>query len=435
MIKRASYRIGYLTTASATEVDLPYAAIVNKFGKIIAGTRESVVAAMEERAGNMTNRLTTVLADCEGPDTYPIAAFTYFIVHTQHNVDCSADVELIRYVEWFTTTEQASMEADSQGMTSVSQAVARKIKTTVFDRWTCNGQLLMELVRQQKYDEDESLKTWKLPVEIVTPIVVVCIVLLLIYALRQRIQYIKMLDRDDWRINFFDIEFYVPKKRRPNSCNPDSNGATKSPEDQHVVVCPGKWDGHDVVTRSLRIAAMFDVNRKVRQTLIRMIESISHENLARFYGITARNDELLLVEEYCSKGTVITFLHSNKHHVTDSFKMAVCCDIACGMSYLHRQNIIHGNLTTSCCHVDSRWTVKIVDWEYAIVYDVVRKTKRNRKSSESQFSVLQHIRNYDEQSSVHQTTFRTAPELLREGCLTEPTHEFTKQHFEQLLNY
>jgi len=65
----------------------------------------------------------------------------------------------------------------------------------------------MDLVRRQKYEESESLKTWKLPVQIVTPITAIIVVCLVAYAVRQRLKYLRMLDHDDWK-----VDFVVPKK-------------------------------------------------------------------------------------------------------------------------------------------------------------------------------------------------------------------------------
>jgi PBP superfamily domain len=214
-INNAPFRIGYLTPSSALEVNLPYATIINKRGYAVPASRQAVQKSMEERAKNMTDRLTGVLVDCEGPDTYPIAGYTYFVVRMNESfLDCRTAVELARYITWFTTTNHASVEAENQQMVSVSPTVAAKIQSLVLSQLKCKGKFVMDLVQQQINDELESLKTWKLPVEIISPIVSFIIILLICYALRQRLQYIRMLDRDDWNINFFDIEFHMQKTRR-----------------------------------------------------------------------------------------------------------------------------------------------------------------------------------------------------------------------------
>jgi len=61
-----------------------------------------------------------------------------------------------------------------------------------------------------------------------------------------------------------------------------------------------------------------------------------------------------LVEQYCANGTLADFLRYNKYFVGRSFRYVVCADIANGMAYLHRQNLIHGNLSLDKCHAHSR---------------------------------------------------------------------------------
>jgi len=88
-IRRQPYRIGYLTRASAVEVNLPYASIINQRGYVTVGDKRSVQAAMDERLNSMSSRLTSNLVDCEGDETYPIAGYSYFIVHMKQQGNCS----------------------------------------------------------------------------------------------------------------------------------------------------------------------------------------------------------------------------------------------------------------------------------------------------------------------------------------------------------
>jgi len=93
-------------------------------------------------------------------------------------------------------------------------------------------------------DEHESLKTWKLPVQIVSPAIAFVVLLLVVYAIRQRLQYLRMLDRDDWRIGFFDVDLVLPKKRRRD---PNADDLAR-PSLEHYA---GRWNLHEVVIRPL----------------------------------------------------------------------------------------------------------------------------------------------------------------------------------------
>jgi len=332
--------------------------------------------------------------------------------------NCSVAIELVRYAEWFLTSIQAETDALNHHMMPVSPMVVRRIQTNVFERMTCEGKPLMDLVRQQKYEEEESLKTWKLPVSIVTPFIFIIILVLVIYAIRQRVQYVRMLDRDDWKINFFEIDFVVPRSRRRTGNNAAEAEEIQTPSSGNFL---GRWNIHEVVTRPLSIAKVFYVNRRVKRALMSMREEVGHENIARFFGISFLNEAIYLVEQHCANGTLIDFLRDNKYGTSQSFRYVICADIANGMAYLHRQNLIHGNLSINKCHVDSRWTIKIVEWEYPAMYDVVCRTERNQTQAEK--GILHFLCSETQESgSTFSRAFRhLAPELQKDGRLYEPT--------------
>lgn len=78
-----------MVTASAVEVDITFASIVNKRGRATVGNKRSVQSAMDERLDNMTSRLTVNLIDCDSEEAYPISAYSYFIVNMKQSGNCS----------------------------------------------------------------------------------------------------------------------------------------------------------------------------------------------------------------------------------------------------------------------------------------------------------------------------------------------------------
>ena len=209
----------------------------------------------------------------------------------------------------------------------------------------------------------------------VTPIAAIGVACLIVCAVRQKIKYIRLLEKDDWNIGFFDIEFQVARRSHP----PDEQRFMHRRESFN---CIGNWNGHFVAVRMLHTTKIFDVNRKVRQALMRMRDTIDHENVARFYGLTlsygaAESRTWFLIEESCDKGPFNCILCQNRYKLTDALRYAIATEIVNGMTFLHRYGIVHGSLKTSSCRIDSRWTVKIVNWEHASLYDAVRTTTRN----------------------------------------------------------
>jgi len=91
----------------------------------------------------------------------------------------------------------------------------------------------------------------------------------------------------------------------------------------------GSRNVHEVAIRPLSIAQVFDVNRKVKQALMGMRETIGHENVARFFGISAHNDTVYLVEEHCVNGTLVDFIRNNKYSVNEAFRYVACVHRPC----------------------------------------------------------------------------------------------------------
>ena len=72
------------------------ATLINKAGYRVQASIQSLRAAMDHFAGDMTERLTSVLVDAGDRKAYPIAGYTYFIVRMSEMTNCDSAVELVR---------------------------------------------------------------------------------------------------------------------------------------------------------------------------------------------------------------------------------------------------------------------------------------------------------------------------------------------------
>lgn len=395
------YSVGYISPASANEVGLSYARMVNRHGSVVDATTASVQLAMN--SGSLDDRLTGIFVDSENPNAYPMAGYVYFIIHKTASANtCSSDVELVRYIEWFISDRQASIEADNRNMASISSSIAAKVQSAVLDQMYCEGQRVMDLVRRQQYDEAESLKAWKIPVEVLTPIVALLIIALIAYSVQQKIKYRRALDRNDWKINFNDIDFSIPKKHFGKGTDSEAKVIPDNLERGHDQPTPsgelaagfslsGRLSGNSVSATEIRLEKILDLDRSVREALLRMRDTMLHENVTRFFGLTWSNaNRVFMIREDCERGTLKTILWSENYQANEAMKIAVSKEIANGMAYLHSHRIVHGTLNLSCCLVDSRWTVKVTDWEHAYLYDALRRSNGKRLKLKVANSVLCH---------------------------------------------
>ncbi len=59
--------------------------------------------------------------------------------------------------------------------------------------------------------------------------------------------------------------------------------------------------------------------------------------------------------------TLQDVLHNDTYRLDQSFKLSFVTDISRGMDYLHKSYFhSHGNLKSTNCLVDERWTVKVL---------------------------------------------------------------------------
>ena len=63
---------------------------------LVEATAESVQSAMDDFADSFSPRMTRSLADPPGVRSYPIAGYTYLIIHIDSMTDCLLATELVR---------------------------------------------------------------------------------------------------------------------------------------------------------------------------------------------------------------------------------------------------------------------------------------------------------------------------------------------------
>jgi phosphate transport system substrate-binding protein len=130
--------IGYVELAYATENNLSYAFVVNREGNLIEPSLASTTAASDAAVAEMPDDLGQLLVNAPGPDSYPIAGYTFLLVY-EDMPDCAKARELISFVRW------ALSDAGAVAALELSYApLGLSVQEMVFERldgMTCNGGL------------------------------------------------------------------------------------------------------------------------------------------------------------------------------------------------------------------------------------------------------------------------------------------------------
>ena len=90
--------------------------------------------------------------------------------------------------------------------------------------------------------------------------------------------------------------------------------------------------------------------------------TFKHKNLCPFLGIFFELKIPHFIFESDPKGCLRFFLKTCRYELTEKIKNSFALDLAEGMNFLHKKNLIHGNLNSFFCFLHSNWTVKISNW-------------------------------------------------------------------------
>nr|GEV32085.1 protein kinase-like domain, phloem protein 2-like protein [Tanacetum cinerariifolium] len=98
---------------------------------------------------------------------------------------------------------------------------------------------------------------------------------------------------------------------------------------------------------------------------IRMLSRYTHENLISLLGICSQGDEMILVYEYASRGSLDRYLKDVT--LTWTQRIKICLDAAKGLKYLHDpkqtyQRVIHCDIKSANILLDENFNAKVSDF-------------------------------------------------------------------------
>jgi phosphate transport system substrate-binding protein len=131
--------VGYVELSYAVANKIPYAQMVNAAGMTVQANAESLASAISDYANAFSDKLTTDIVNGNGAASWPIAGYTYLILHMSSMDDCVKAQKLLEYFNWALTDPAAAKRAADLGYTVLPDAVREKVLAKLSEV-TCQGQ-------------------------------------------------------------------------------------------------------------------------------------------------------------------------------------------------------------------------------------------------------------------------------------------------------
>ncbi|KAB0795504.1 hypothetical protein PPYR_12343 [Photinus pyralis] len=202
-----------------------------------------------------------------------------------------------------------------------------------------------------------------------------------------------------WKIDSADIHNYydndiVASPSRLSLCSASAT-SFESRGGAQVFATTALYKGVVVRIKELTFSRKKDISRDMMKEM-RLLRELRHDNINSFIGACVEPMALLLVTDYCAKGSLYDIVENEDIKLDNMFIASLVHDLIKGMLYIHNSMLIaHGNLKSSNCVVTSRWVLQITDFGLA----EIRHCAENESVGEHQY---------------YRNLFWKAPEILRD---------------------
>ncbi|CAH1099339.1 unnamed protein product [Psylliodes chrysocephalus] len=204
-----------------------------------------------------------------------------------------------------------------------------------------------------------------------------------------------------WKINRDEIHNYFEGDvvASPSKLSLASASVTsyESRGGLQVFATTAQYRGVVVRIKELNFSRKKDISRDIMKEM-RLLRELRHDNVNSFIGACVQPTSILLVTDYCAKGSLYDIVENEDIKLDKMFIASLVHDLIKGMLYIHNSMLMcHGNLKSSNCVVTSRWVLQVTDFGLA----EMRHCAENDSIGEYQY---------------YTSLLWKAPEILRNPC-------------------
>ncbi|KAJ0180455.1 hypothetical protein K1T71_003859 [Dendrolimus kikuchii] len=129
-----------------------------------------------------------------------------------------------------------------------------------------------------------------------------------------------------------------------------------------IFTTTAQFKGNVVRIKELKFSKKKDITRDIMKEM-RLLRELRHDNLNSFIGAVVEPLRVLLLTDYCAKGSLYDIIENEDIKLDKMFISSLIHDLIKGMMFIHTSPLIfHGNLKSSNCVVTSRWMLQVADF-------------------------------------------------------------------------
>ncbi|KAL4094146.1 hypothetical protein PRIC1_009809 [Phytophthora ramorum] len=117
-----------------------------------------------------------------------------------------------------------------------------------------------------------------------------------------------------------------------------------------------RWSNSDVVLKEIAIHSDADMKRFRREANV--WSDNKHPNIVHFYGANDRHEPYFIISEYASNGELLKYLGKEDQGIV----WRKMLEVAAGLSHLHDNGVVHGDLKGDNIVVSSNGTAMLTDF-------------------------------------------------------------------------
>ncbi len=299
---------------------------------------------------------------------YPIIVYNFLVLQKEWRDSCSLYEELYRYIEWVLHDHQSRDICSEMGMV-LADITTSALMMSSLNQFSCAGQNVAEKVKKHQVLQNTYTVQYVPSYQGITA--AVCIVglfltgVLCVISFHQWRLY-RVLKTNQWRIAIGELDFLTQRQEAWSPiCNQSDRSAnyleqsTVTYERSRVV----KLGTEFVSMKKLDIIQTRRISDVAKVSMLWMKNTIHHVNVVKFLGVTkiGLGHWHILREHY--QRNLVDAIYDRLVQWDSTLKYSLVTDLAKAMNYLHKQNVIHGRMSSQCCYLDSRWTLKVSNWE------------------------------------------------------------------------